>query len=157
MRTFALWRKASVRTFAQTVEKSKYAHMATHPSSAAVMNSLGRGGVRHASIARQNPLSSAIYPFLSNLSFQIITISQGVDRQAFLGNTNLLWHFTIFTHFYPTYRSIAKQCPLSLTLLLGFARFCHSPDLLEMGGVGYANLTSKTFSLLDHLASAMIV
>ena len=26
---------------------------------------------------------------------------QGVDMQAFLGNTNLLWHFTIFTHFIP--------------------------------------------------------
>ena len=53
----------------RVLRKPKYAHMATHPSAAAVMNSLGRGGVRHASIARQNPLSSAIYPFLSNLSF----------------------------------------------------------------------------------------
>ena len=40
-------------------EKSKYAHMATHPSSAAVMNSLGRGGVGH---ARQNWLSLTIQP-----------------------------------------------------------------------------------------------
>ena len=52
---------------------------------------------------------------------------------------------------------IARQSPLSLTFLLGFAGFCHSPELLEMGEVGYTNLTSKNFSLLDHLASAMIV
>ena len=83
---------------------------------------------------------------------------QGVDMQAFLGNTNLLWHFTIFTHFYPTYLSIAGLCPLSLLdIFTRFCLFCNSAYLLEMGEVGYANLTSKNFSLLNHLASAIIV